>query len=143
MKRSSFSHSLTSEQIEAAIAAAPDAVSGDITSAVTAAVTDSAIDVELEANLPYNSNDVASVAKFWEGALVTQGGGAASVIAAMAARRRPGQRGLGKRQPKVAINIRLSPEVLDAFKSTGNGWQTRVDGALKNWLSEHSASDAS
>lgn len=36
--------------------------------------------------------------------------------------------------PKIAVNIRLSPEVVTAFKSGGKGWQTRVDQALKDWL---------
>lgn len=40
-------------------------------------------------------------------------------------------------QPKVALNIRLDPEILDAFKSGGPGWQTRINYALKEWLSEH------
>ena len=91
---------------------------------------------------PYDPNDAAAVANFWKGAVVTRGGGVAAVTAALAERRKPGQRGLGKRPPKVAINIRLSPEVLDAFKSTGEGWQTKVDGALKKWLKEHSPSEA-
>ena len=26
------------------------------------------------------------------------------------------------------------PEVMSAFKATGAGWQTRIDGALKDWL---------
>ncbi|MCU0924385.1 MAG: BrnA antitoxin family protein [Burkholderiaceae bacterium] len=38
----------------------------------------------------------------------------------------------------IAINIRLSPEVLEAFKATGDGWQTKVDSALKDWLKDHS-----
>ena len=38
---------------------------------------------------------------------------------------------------KVAINIRLSPEVLARFKATGRGWQTRVDRALQGWLAAH------
>ena len=108
--------------IQEAIAAAPDTVT--------------------DATTPYDPNDATSVTKFWKGAVVTTGGGVAAVTAALATRRRPGQRGMGKRQPKVAINIRLSPEVLDAFKSTGEGWQTRVDGALKKWLQEHAASEA-
>jgi len=33
---------------------------------------------------------------------------------------------------KRAINIRLSPEVLEHFRATGPGWQTRVDEALKS-----------
>lgn len=32
---------------------------------------------------------------------------------------------------KRAINIRLSPEVLEHFRTTGPGWQTRVDEVLK------------
>ena len=39
--------------------------------------------------------------------------------------------------PKRAVNIRLSPEVLDRFKATGKGWQTRIDAALKEWLAAH------
>ena len=122
MKRTTSSRSLTSKQVQEAIAAAPDSVT--------------------DANTSYDPNDATSVAKFWNGAVVTKDGGASAVTAALAARRRPGQRGMGKRQPKVAINIRLSPEVLDAFKATGEGWQTRVDGALKRWLQEHAASEA-
>lgn len=33
---------------------------------------------------------------------------------------------------KRAINIRLSPEVLEHFRATGPGWQTRVDAVLKS-----------
>lgn len=40
-------------------------------------------------------------------------------------------------RPKVAINIRLSPDVLDRFKASGPGWQSRIDAALKEWLAEH------
>jgi uncharacterized protein (DUF4415 family) len=29
--------------------------------------------------------------------------------------------------------------VLAAFKATGKGWKTRIDAALKEWLSEHAA----
>ncbi|MGY6274782.1 BrnA antitoxin family protein [Methylomonas sp. MgM2] len=40
---------------------------------------------------------------------------------------------------KVPISIRLSPEVVDAFKATGRGWQSRLDDALKEWLKDHAA----
>jgi uncharacterized protein (DUF4415 family) len=40
--------------------------------------------------------------------------------------------------PKVATTIRLSPEVAQAFRATGAGWQTRIDAALKDWLRTHS-----
>jgi len=87
---------------------------------------------------PYDPNDPKAVENFWREGVVVQGGGVAAVRAALAAKRMPGQRGPGKRPPKVAINIRLSPEVLEAFKATGEGWQTKVDGALKEWLKDHS-----
>lgn len=39
---------------------------------------------------------------------------------------------------KERITIRLSPDVLGAFRATGQGWQTRVDAALRDWLQTHS-----
>ncbi|WP_243632269.1 BrnA antitoxin family protein [Parazoarcus communis] len=39
---------------------------------------------------------------------------------------------------KERITIRLSPDVLQAFRATGDGWQTRMDAALKDWLKSHS-----
>lgn len=33
--------------------------------------------------------------------------------------------------PKIAIHIRLSPDVLSHFKASGPGWQTRIDQALR------------
>ncbi len=38
---------------------------------------------------------------------------------------------------KERITIRLSPDVLERFRSTGTGWQTRVDAALRDWLTTH------
>lgn len=37
---------------------------------------------------------------------------------------------------KVSTNIRLDPDVLNAFKSTGAGWQTRMNEALHEWAKE-------
>lgn len=39
--------------------------------------------------------------------------------------------------PKQAVNIRLSPDILAAFRATGQGWQTRLNDALRDWLREH------
>jgi uncharacterized protein (DUF4415 family) len=39
---------------------------------------------------------------------------------------------------KERITIRLSKEVVDRFRASGTGWQTRVDAALKDWLKTHS-----
>lgn len=47
-------------------------------------------------------------------------------------------RGPQKAPTKQATTIRLSPDVMAAFKATGAGWQTRVDAALKDWLRTHS-----
>jgi uncharacterized protein (DUF4415 family) len=38
---------------------------------------------------------------------------------------------------KERITIRLSPEVVGAFRATGEGWQTRIDSALRDWLKRH------
>jgi uncharacterized protein (DUF4415 family) len=91
----------------------------------------------VDPDCPYDPNDAKAVTAFWKDAVAVKGGGIDAVRAALAEKRKQGQRGPGKRPPKVAITIRLSPEVLDAFKATGDGWQTRVDRALKDWLKEH------
>ena len=38
---------------------------------------------------------------------------------------------------KERITIRLSPDVLSAFRASGSGWQTRMDAALRDWLKTH------
>ena len=43
---------------------------------------------------------------------------------------RRGKRGPQKAPTKKLVSLRLSPEVIDHFKATGRGWQTRIDGAL-------------
>ena len=40
-------------------------------------------------------------------------------------------------RPKEHVNIRLDADVLGAFKNTGSGWQTRLNNALRDWLSTH------
>jgi uncharacterized protein (DUF4415 family) len=40
---------------------------------------------------------------------------------------------------KTQIALRLDNSVLAAFKSTGKGWQTRMNDALKEWLEQHPA----
>lgn len=52
-------------------------------------------------------------------------------------------RGIQRGRPKAAvtkerITIRLSPDVVRTFRATGDGWQTRVDAALRDWLKSHS-----
>jgi uncharacterized protein (DUF4415 family) len=38
---------------------------------------------------------------------------------------------------KVRVGIRLSPEVIAHFKASGDGWQTRIDAALRQFMAEH------
>ena len=47
-------------------------------------------------------------------------------------------RGPQKEPIKERITIRLSADVVQPFRATGNGWQTRVDAALKDWLKTNS-----
>ncbi|PPD34685.1 MAG: hypothetical protein CTY19_03565 [Methylomonas sp.] len=47
-------------------------------------------------------------------------------------------RGKQKKPIKVSTTVRFDADVLDAFKSSGRGWQTRMNDALKEWLREHS-----
>jgi uncharacterized protein (DUF4415 family) len=43
----------------------------------------------------------------------------------------PRHRGPQKAPTKVALSLRLSPEVVEHFKAGGRGWQTRIDDTLK------------
>jgi len=36
--------------------------------------------------------------------------------------------------PKVQINLRIDPDVLDAYRASGAGWQTRMNAALRAGL---------
>ena len=38
---------------------------------------------------------------------------------------------------KVFTAIRLDADLLNAFKATGKGWQTRMNAALRQYLQEH------
>ena len=50
-------------------------------------------------------------------------------------------------RPKLAnkkqlVSIRYSPEVIDYFRSSGAGWQARMDAVLKVYVEAHSTGDA-
>ena len=40
--------------------------------------------------------------------------------------------------PKLALTVRYDADVVQAFKATGKGWQTRMNSALRDWLKNHS-----
>lgn len=58
-----------------------------------------------------------------------------------ALQRKLGVRGPQRTPTKERITIRLSHDVVEQFRATGDGWQTRIDKALQEWLSArgHSA----
>jgi len=49
-------------------------------------------------------------------------------------KRRPG-RPAGSN--KELVSLRLDAEVLETFRSTGSGWQTRINEVLKDWAKHH------
>jgi uncharacterized protein (DUF4415 family) len=53
-------------------------------------------------------------------------------------RAKVGVRGRQKAPTKVPLSLRLSPQVVEAFRATGDGWQTRIDVVLSEWLKTHS-----
>ena len=38
---------------------------------------------------------------------------------------------------KTPVSLRLDSDILDAFKSTGRGYQTKINDALRNYIKEH------
>ncbi|MFA6063729.1 MAG: BrnA antitoxin family protein [Gallionella sp.] len=38
---------------------------------------------------------------------------------------------------KEQVSVRYSPEVLNYFRSTGEGWQTHIDAALRLLVTKH------
>ena len=43
-------------------------------------------------------------------------------------------RGPQKDPLKVPVSIRLSPDVIEYFKSQGKGWQTKINNILHNYI---------
>ena len=52
-------------------------------------------------------------------------------LAAWSAKRKRGQRGAQKAPTKKPVTLRLDVDILNAFKSTGRGYQTRMAEALR------------
>lgn len=40
-------------------------------------------------------------------------------------------------QPKVALTVRYDADIIEQFRATGEGWQTRMNNALREWLATH------
>lgn len=57
-----------------------------------------------------------------------------------------GERLVKRGRPKAEsvrerITIRLSPEVIQPFRASGPGWQTRMNAALADWLKTHTPAE--
>jgi len=63
---------------------------------------------------PYGPNDAAAVNAFWQRASITRGRGRPAVAV-----------------KSPTLNMRMDADVLEAFKATGQGWQTRINAAVR------------
>jgi uncharacterized protein (DUF4415 family) len=54
-----------------------------------------------------------------------------SELVATIKKRRVGERGPQKAAVKQQVTLRLDREVLEAFRATGDGWQSRINAALR------------
>jgi uncharacterized protein (DUF4415 family) len=75
---------------------------------------------------PYDPNDAKATRTFFAQADLIRHG---RVV-------RRGKRGPQKAPTKKLVSLRLSAEVVDHFKSSGRGWQTRIDGTLRKAISK-------
>ena len=69
---------------------------------------------------------------------IARGEGRVTTQEQIIARRAGRPAGTVKAVPKVSTTIRLSADVVQAFRAAGDGWPTRIDAALKDWLRTHS-----
>ncbi|MBK5968251.1 MULTISPECIES: BrnA antitoxin family protein [Thiorhodovibrio] len=71
----------------------------------------------------------------WQDAVFVPGGGYHAVKSALAERRRT--RDAQKAPTKVFATVRFDADVLEGLRATGDGWQTRVNDAMRDWLRSH------
>ncbi|MFZ4858171.1 MAG: BrnA antitoxin family protein [Desulfuromonadaceae bacterium] len=83
------------------------------------AATDAAIGYAPETDL-YDPNDPVQVATFFASAKVVRKPGRPKAVTT-----------------KIPTAMRLSADVVEYFKSSGAGWQSRIDAALRDWISGH------
>ena len=70
---------------------------------------------------PYDPNDAEAARAFFAQADLIRNG---RVV-------RRGKRGPQKAPTKKLVSLRLSADVVEHFKTTGPGWQTRIDSTLR------------
>lgn len=96
-----------------------------------AAALASAPEHATDPDTPYDAGDPCAVDAHWQDAITSCG--LPELREKLAIRRR----GPGRTARKVSTTIRFDPEVLAYFQSSGPGWQTRMNAALKEWMKEH------
>jgi uncharacterized protein (DUF4415 family) len=79
-------------------------------------------------DIAYDEDNPITTEADWEGAVMKIGDKVIGVVRG---------RGKQKKPTKIPTTLRLSPEVMAYFKSTGEGWQTRVDAALREYIQAH------
>lgn len=82
-------------------------------------------ELPLDENPEWSADDVEKSVSF------------AALPAALRSTLSGGGRGQQKEPVKQLVSVRYSQEVINKFKATGTGWQTRMDKALLDWLAEH------
>ncbi len=82
-----------------------------------------------DADIAHDEDNPITMPDDWDGAVMKRG---ATVLGTVRVR------GTQKAPTKIATSIRLSADVLEYFKSTGAGWQTKVDEALRDYVQAHS-----
>jgi uncharacterized protein (DUF4415 family) len=81
-------------------------------------------DIHHDADSPKTTTDD------WEGAVMKVAGHEVGTVRT---------RGRQKSPPKVQLSLRISPDVVEFFRATGDGWQARMDDALREWVAQHKA----
>ncbi len=81
--------------------------------------------------IAYDADNPMTTEADWEGAVMKMGDKVIGVVRG---------RGKQKKPTKIPTTLRLSPEVMAYFKATGEGWQTRVDAVLREYVQNHPVS---
>ena len=76
-----------------------------------------------QADVPYSPKNKAATLKYWEDATAHQG--------AKELRAKRGRPAKAVEERKEQIALRVDKDVLEWYRSLGNGWQTRMNAVLK------------
>jgi uncharacterized protein (DUF4415 family) len=74
-------------------------------------------------DVPYNPKSKAATTKYWERATAHSG------VAELRAKRGRPTKAADERKEQIAL--RVDKDVLEWYRSQGNGWQTRMNAVLK------------